>query len=388
MIPKLLAEICSADLQALLDNGVPEGKTIEYKRDLPGNSDQDKREFLADASSFANAGGGDILFGIAAKKGIPTGFAGIPVEDMDDALQRLESMLRTGIEPRMPGCELRGIALGNGTAVLLIRVRQSWAAPHRVTFKDHSKFYSRNSAGKYGLDVGELRAAFEGGQVLASKVREFREQRLSKVLSGETPSPLVKGAVGVLHVVPLVNFSTNQPIALARPVRGLTPPDSMGWGDRWNLDGILVYSSSKDGGSSSYIQVFRNGPIETATVFDLDRDPPSLPSLHLEKVFIEALEQSVRYLQEVGVEPPLYVFLSLLGIGPYRFAIPNDMGWSGRNPSKLDRRDLILPEVLLEGDVSQSDVALKPIFDLIWNAYGLEKSIYYDEQGRWRGWPR
>lgn len=34
------------DIQALVDNQVPEGKTLDYKGFLPGNSDSDKKNSL------------------------------------------------------------------------------------------------------------------------------------------------------------------------------------------------------------------------------------------------------------------------------------------------------------------------------------------------------
>ncbi|GAJ18756.1 unnamed protein product, partial [marine sediment metagenome] len=64
MIAKNVNEITKDDLQALIDNSVLEGKTIEYKQSLPGNSDSDKKEFLADICSFSNTSGGDLIYGI------------------------------------------------------------------------------------------------------------------------------------------------------------------------------------------------------------------------------------------------------------------------------------------------------------------------------------
>jgi hypothetical protein len=43
MIPKPLVQVTKADLQALITAQVRESKTIEYKRDLPGGSDEQKR---------------------------------------------------------------------------------------------------------------------------------------------------------------------------------------------------------------------------------------------------------------------------------------------------------------------------------------------------------
>jgi hypothetical protein len=29
-------------------------------------------------------------------------------------------------------------------------------------------------------------------------------------------------------------------------------------------------------------------------------------------------------------------------------------------------------------------VSMKPLFDMVWNAYGLRGSFNYDDQGKWR----
>jgi hypothetical protein len=52
---KALSEITETDIRALGDAQTPEGKLLNYKREMPGPTDGDKREFLFDISSFANA---------------------------------------------------------------------------------------------------------------------------------------------------------------------------------------------------------------------------------------------------------------------------------------------------------------------------------------------
>ena len=80
---KPLAEIEESDLQVLIDDQVAERKTIEYKQALPGGTDTDKKEFLADVSSFANAAGGNLLFGIEEQAGTPKTLTGIQLVDVD-----------------------------------------------------------------------------------------------------------------------------------------------------------------------------------------------------------------------------------------------------------------------------------------------------------------
>jgi hypothetical protein len=65
-------KIGEENLNALISTGVPESPSIDYKRDTYGKAEGDKREFLADISSFANTMGGDIVIGIDESIGLPT----------------------------------------------------------------------------------------------------------------------------------------------------------------------------------------------------------------------------------------------------------------------------------------------------------------------------
>ena len=79
---KQFDQLTEADFQELIANKVPESKTLDYKVDLKFG-DRDKREFLADVSSFANTAGGYLLIGIKEEGGIPTGLPGIEFENPD-----------------------------------------------------------------------------------------------------------------------------------------------------------------------------------------------------------------------------------------------------------------------------------------------------------------
>src|SRR5882724_3565153 len=101
MISRKLEEIAAVDLEHLLANSVTEGKTIEYKKVLPGNSDSDKKEFLADVSSFANTTSGDLIYGVDEAQGAPTGISGLYLSDPDLEVRRLDSIINDGLEPRI-----------------------------------------------------------------------------------------------------------------------------------------------------------------------------------------------------------------------------------------------------------------------------------------------
>lgn len=102
---KPLESLDESDLQALVDIGAPEGKT------LPGNTYEDKKEFLADVSSFANASGGHIVFGMKEQEGVAVELCGLGTINADAGILRLENLMRDGIEPRISGAALRAIPL-------------------------------------------------------------------------------------------------------------------------------------------------------------------------------------------------------------------------------------------------------------------------------------
>ena len=159
MITKPIEAIKITDFQELIDNGVNEGKTIEYKQTLNLKTDNDKKEFLADVSSFANASGGDLIIGISEDKGIPKSIEGIELGDRDQTLLQIESLSRDGIKPRIMGNHIKTFNVSGNKFIILIRIHKSWASPHQVILKGSDKFYSRGTNGKYKLDLEELRSA-------------------------------------------------------------------------------------------------------------------------------------------------------------------------------------------------------------------------------------
>jgi hypothetical protein len=253
VIQKPFDRIEKADIESLVTNEVREGRTLEYKQALPTNLDDDKREFLADVSSFANASGGDILYGITEKRdadgkatGIPDVASGLGGINSDQECRRLDSMTRDGIQPRIAGFHIWAVdGFANGP-VLLVRVPKSYANPHMVTFKNLSRFYSRTSAGKYQLDVTEIRAKFALSEGLSERIRRFRDERLSRIVACETPTALKEGPKVVLHVLPIRALDATMQVDLqlvARRPENIRPMRSSVWDRRYNLDGFLCHNT-------------------------------------------------------------------------------------------------------------------------------------------------
>ena len=84
-LPSNLAETNQAHLQALIDQGVEEGPHLDFKRQLPSDWTRDaKQAFLADVTAFANAGGGDLVYGIDEVDAVANAIVPMTQENWDE----------------------------------------------------------------------------------------------------------------------------------------------------------------------------------------------------------------------------------------------------------------------------------------------------------------
>ncbi len=380
LIDKPLELISEQDLLDLISNQVREDKRIEFKVVLPSNSDKDKKEFLADVSSFANASGGDLIFGIEAQNGIPSKLVGLPPLSLDGDILRLENILRDGLDPRIPNVKFWPIKLMSGMA-LVIRVPRSWMPPHRVKYGGSSRFYARNSAGKYELEVSEMRPLFALTTSAVEQIRNFRVERLSKITSGELSVPLKGQHRLVLHVIPFNAFDplSRFDLSMLKPETDRLRPlhVSERWiGPRHNFDGLLSFAQY-DKSCYSYLQLFRNGSVEMVNTSLLIRNEREnrTPELYIDNRYeqhvIEGIGNILSLQKELGVEPPLFVMLSFLRVRDYVVA------FSGTHPSgeghPIDQNDLLLPEEVIETFDSDVESVMQRSYQIVWNAAGYSR---------------
>lgn len=386
MIPKDITQIKEEDLQSLIDNAVSERKTLEYKQILKVISDGDRKEFLADVSSFANASGGDLIIGISTKEETPQALLGIDITN--DEITKLDSIIRDGIEPRLPSATIQPVPLSNSKNILIIRVAKSWISPHRVSFKGHDKFYSRSSNGKYPIDVTELRIAFNLSDTITERIRKFREERISKIYANETPVPFFDGAKIILHIIPIISFNPQQRYSIEAVTSNqgsLQPIYCSGWNSMYNLDGFLSYSGNAKEISHSYVQLYRNGIIEGVQGSLLDprgKNNKFIPSVAYERELIASLQNYLALMNRIGIEVPIFAFLTLVGVKGYSMYV-DPARFHFVEQQVIDRDILFLPEIIIDNYDVNTKVILKPCFDLIWNACGFSKSFNYDKEDNW-----
>lgn len=395
MIPPEFDAIIKADIDGLVANAVAERRTIEYKQQLPGNADEDKREFLADVSSFANAAGGDIIYGIIEQRdekdkptGIPQKAEGLAGVNPDAEKLRLEEIIRSGIDPRVPGIRIGHYDGFPSGPVIVIRVPKSWVSPHMVTFKNLSRFFTRNSAGKYQLDVREIRAAFTASGDLRAKISAFRTERLGKIIANEAPISLPATPKIILHLVPLTILDPTSQVDLT-PLSNdpnLVPLiQYYGYSSRINFDGYLSWTSAERGDRyHGYAQVFRSGVFEAvdANIIMPSENNKLVNAGLVGKATIDATLKYCQTAKRLGVPLPLVVMVTLHGLKGFKLMTGSQ--WH-EDSYPIDRHTLLLPDVLLEDYSTPAYKLLKPVLDAFWQSAGFLACQHYDAQGRWDG---
>jgi hypothetical protein len=383
MISKRLDDITEQVLAALINNGVREGRTVDYKRGLPGSSDADKKEFLADVSSFANTATGDLVFGMDEDQGLPTQVTGVQAADLDLEIRRLESILAAGLSPRIRYA-IRVVSIANGQRVLVMRVERSWIGPHRVIFQGHDKFYGRNSAGKYPLDVNELRTAFTLSSTAIERIRGFRTDRIIGLANNETPIPFVEDPKIVLHCIPVDSFASQTQydiLPFYEDLMRLRPMGTTTWDRRLNFEGVLAFGTPQP--AHTYTQLYRTGVIEVVNGHALATEHQGrmlIPSIAYEKQVFSYLPRCSQYLRELGCSAPVAVALSLTKTRGLEMSVDRlDL----EHGYPIDSDTIILPETLVEDLSMPIGRILKPLFDLVWNACGFPSSRNFDSEGNW-----
>lgn len=389
-LPNDLSSITQGHIEQLVADQVCEGLHLDFKRDLPTAwNDAAKHEFLADTTAFANSGGGDLIFGID-EDGQAQASSVMPqvISNVDQEIRRLQDFLLNLAEPRLPGVKIQAVQVsvaGTDGHVVVVRIPQSWAGPHRVKTNQH--FFIRDGLRKRQLDVPEIRSLFLRTENQAQRLNDFRTERLGKILSGNAPQQLVDGPILVAHLVPTqaaLGLVQIDPVPYTNQVR-LPVIGASGGFARLNLDGALVVrNETPQGESHGYSQFFRNGFFESALVLTrrMEDGRALLASRSYEEYLIALLGNFRGELDRLGINYECAVMLSLLRADEVRLGVQSDWGFDDPHQTLFDRKTLVLPDVVAPSAVPP-DKAMKPAFDLMWQAAGFVGSRNYNNAGEW-----
>lgn len=212
------------DLQRLVDEGLEESLTLDYKAS-PALTREGKApdELCKDVSALANSAGGQIVYGIEEDKA-----AGKPskvddgVADPKITREWIEQILNSKVQPRMDGVRIERVDMGTGKFGFVISVRQSQTGPHQAPDGKYYKRFNLQSVPMHDYEIRDImrRATAPDLEVKlslsAGSVEFAAHQELSKIfflnctVANKSPTPANYAMVELFVDYSLVNpFQVN-----------------------------------------------------------------------------------------------------------------------------------------------------------------------------------
>ncbi|STX44291.1 Divergent AAA domain [Legionella donaldsonii] len=364
--PEILHEISS-----LVANNVRERKDIEYKREW--NIKDPTNTILKPVCALANTTNGYIIYGIDEKSPEKLELCGISIQDVDQIKLQLENLVRDCIEPRFSGLDIAFHALpASDKHIGIVSVKRGLRGPHRDN-KSY-KFYARNSAGSYPMDINEIRNAFISSAHITEKIKDFIQERLKIIRAKIWPIPLSNGATVVLHIIPLSSFMNEEKYTAIQlnEIRTQWKPEPSyfryeHWETRIILEGLLGLGRS-NGIFNRYDLIWREGIIEAVSIFPPlsvnDQRISCLSSENYERMIINDIRRFLQIYNNLKQDAPFVLSISYLELNNYSLHAENGMHSFGRDSFQLTSG------IIESYNVDIIEI-VKPLFDCVWNCCGL-----------------
>ena len=216
----------------------------------------------------------------------------------------------------------------------------------------------------------------------------FRNDRIKELQNNRTPIRFLPGAKIILHLI-AEGRSTIDPNynieIIERNPKYLLPMKAIGQETSHTFDGFLTYSTELDGLARSYAHLYRKGIIEVVegSLIKTIVSKKEMPSVAFEEEILKVIPYYFEVFRRIGVESPIFMYLSFVQIKDYSMKLNNEI--LGVQPTQYPYENLKITDIFIENYDEVDDIPrlMQPIFDEVWNAFGMFKSFNYDEDGNW-----
>lgn len=369
------------ELKQLIVNQTCEKRTIDYKLTLELDGDEKKKEFLADIVSFANTLGGLLIYGVEQEAGMPIKLIGIEYSSFDILKGQIESIIQDGTSPKLNTITVIHVKISEGKEVIIIKIPQSMTSPHLVWFKRYPKFFARNSSeGIYQLEISDIRSSIIASENFYDRFRNFRLERVSKLLNNQAPVLLNEHPKFVIHIIPFNEFNYAQHIDMSSEkwLDQFNSTEYNNYHKRHNFDGYLIHLPfDNKSPAEHYIQFFRNGEVEIVdtSCTTINNGNKLIYRDKFEDIILSEIPIAVNSTLNFNVGFPIIVMLSVLTIKGYVIWV-NSRRYFMIHSYPIDRDNLLINEIIIQNleELSKA-ITYKPLFDPVWNACGIAGSL-------------
>jgi hypothetical protein len=219
----------------LISNQVPEAFDLDFKSEMYGGSDRDKRDAATDVAALANTSGGLIVAGIEEDDQARAAKAsGVALVEADE--RRIRQIVGSQVVP-MPVIDVFRVEdpARPGHGFVLIAVARSPLAPHAVMVNEGLRYPRRNGATTRYLSEPEVAAAyrerFAAVHRQSDRAREIEVDAVGRLSTADDQvwvvTSLVPDLAGELALDQAALSTARAELVNRRP---LIMPSSLAWG--------------------------------------------------------------------------------------------------------------------------------------------------------------
>ena len=393
MFNKTIENLTFEDIEWLVQNGVTEDQSFEYKRETWGGTDANKKEMLKDIVSMANRYGGYIIIGVEedGEAGKASGINHIP--DAENERDRILSSLLANTQPRLQSVKIR-VLTNNEINVMAISIPNSFKKPHMITFTGINQFWVRHDRQKMLMSIDEIKEAVINTVNITKDVNLFIAERKQNIIEEVNNEPfMVIGSYPVLSEKEMIDVTDSQlreyikhsPIIRERGVN---------FSFTYSQPRPSFYGLSIGGGDDfRKIELHRNGYLEGRVLLSnylehktailSNQNPPENEAPVIRNwAVVEYLFSFTKQLKQIysyyGYDGQIFIFCSLYNIKDFGLREFKESSYYGGSHD-LSRwpKDRLEIDTLVFTEVDDVKIA-KTFGDRIWQSFGFEKEPYFE----------
>jgi hypothetical protein len=147
-----------ANLQQLVDEGLEESLTLDYKASPALTRDgKGPDEMCKDVTALANSAGGQLVYGIEEDKGTKKpSRVDEGVSDPKITREWIDQILNSRVQPRMNGVQTARIDMGNGQFGYVVSVPQTQTGPHQAPDGKYYKRFDLQSVPMHDYEIRDI----------------------------------------------------------------------------------------------------------------------------------------------------------------------------------------------------------------------------------------
>lgn len=171
-----MEDVQYADLMTLVSDRVPEAFDLDYKSEIYGPTDRDRRDAATDVAALANTAGGLLVLGVEEDdQARAIAAPGVAVAEADE--RRIRQIVGSQVVP-MPVIDIRRVEDPSqpGHGLFVVAVPRSPLAPHAVVVNDGLRYPRRNGATIRYLSEPEVADAYRQRFIVHKRQEERADE--------------------------------------------------------------------------------------------------------------------------------------------------------------------------------------------------------------------